>query len=60
MGLRRHRIRHEIESLGPERMTAKKPSQRHPTAGPQPEAIERLIGIFRTGRQVTALEANER
>ena len=39
--------------------TARDPEQAHPAAGPQAVAGNRLIGIFRTGRQVSAGVADE-
>src|SRR5438445_13225431 len=41
-------------------MTAGEPRKRHPTSGPQAEPVERLVGIIRAGRQVAAMEADER
>src|SRR6266542_4749431 len=41
-------------------MTAGEPRKGHPTSGPQAEPVERLVGIVRAGRQVAAMEADER
>ncbi len=56
----RERRRHEIEPGGPERMAAAEPRQRHPPAGPQAEASDRLIGIAGAGRQMAAMEPDQR
>ena len=41
-------------------MTAQKPRQGHPAAGPQAESADRLVGVFGTGRQVPAMQADQR
>src|SRR5262245_5807771 len=41
-------------------MTAGKACQRHPPAGPETEPGERLVGVVRAGRQVAAMEADQR
>ena len=56
---RRRRGRHEVEPRCPPRMTAAQPRQNHPAAGPEPVAIERLVGIVGAGRQVPALKADQ-
>src|SRR5262249_51038294 len=40
-------------------MAAEQPRGRHPASRPQAEAPDRLFGIGRAGRQVSALEADE-
>ena len=52
-------LRHDVEAGGAERMAAEQPRHRHPSAGPQAKAPDRLLGIGRAGRQVPALEADE-
>src|SRR5579872_6034961 len=52
-------IRYEIEPGRAPRMTAQQTRKRHPSAGPQPEAIKRLIAVLRACRQVPALEADQ-
>ena len=56
----RQRLRHEIEPGRAPRLAAQQPRQRHPAAGPQAEAIERLIGIVGAGRQMPAAKADQR
>ena len=50
---------HHIKPRGAPGLTAQQPRQCHPAAGPKAEALDRLVGIFRTGRQMPAFEANE-
>src|SRR5262249_5387915 len=40
-------------------MTAAEPRQRHPAAGPQTEAADRLIGVGRAGGQMAAIEPDQ-
>src|SRR5262252_9669350 len=40
-------------------MTAAEPRQRHPAARPQTEAADRLVGVGRAGRQMTAIEPDQ-
>ena len=40
-------------------MTAQQARERHPGAGPQAIAVERLVGIFRAGRQMATMEADQ-
>ncbi len=56
----RSHLWYEIESRCAERLAAQKPRQRDPCAGPQSEAVERLVGIMRAGRQVPAAKADHR
>src|SRR5207244_12611705 len=51
---------HEIEPGAAERMAAQQPRQRHPAAGPQAKPADRLVGVFRAGRQVPAMPADQR
>ena len=41
-------------------MAATEPRQRHPAAGPQTEAANRLITVIRAGRQMPAVEPAQR
>src|SRR6476659_243944 len=41
-------------------MTAQEPRERHPGAGPQPVAVERLVRVLGAGRKVTAMETDKR
>lgn len=41
-------------------MAAQQPRQCHPTAGPQAEAVERLVGVVGACRQMPAMKAYER
>src|SRR5262249_9346459 len=52
----RQRRRHEVEPGGSEWMAATEPAERHPAAGPQTEAANRLITVIRAGRQMPAVE----
>src|SRR5215813_15132689 len=56
----RQRRRHEVEPGGSEWMAATEPRQRHPAAGPQTEAANRLITVIRAGRQMPAVEPAQR
>jgi hypothetical protein len=58
--LLRQRVGHEIEPVGAPRMAAQQSRQSHPAAGPQAEALDRLVSIVRAGRQVPAIETNKR
>ena len=50
----------EIEPGGPERVTSAEAGQRHPAARPQAEAADCLLGIGRAGREMAAIEADQR
>jgi len=52
--------RNEVQSRRPQGMAAAEARERHPPAGPQAEARQRLVGIFRAGRQVAAMVADQR
>lgn len=41
-------------------MTAQQSCERHPAAGPQPMTGQSLVGIFGTGRQMPAMEPDQR
>jgi len=56
----RQGLRNEVQSRRPQRMAAAEARERHPPAGPQAEARQRLVGIFRAGRQVAAMVADQR
>src|SRR5208337_3671336 len=49
----------EIEAGCPKRLASAKPRQRHPPAGPQAEAADRLIGIYGAGGQMPAFKSDE-
>jgi hypothetical protein len=49
----------EIETGRPEGLAPAKPSERHPAAGPQAEAADRLPGIAGAGGQMAAVESHE-
>ncbi len=53
-------IRYAVDAGRAPWLAARQPRERHPAAGPQPVAVERLVGIFRAGRQVAAVEADQR
>jgi hypothetical protein len=57
---RRHGTRHQIKAAGAGRVAAAQPRQGHPTAGPQPKSCDRLVGIIRTRRQMSAMHADQR
>ena len=57
---RRRRVGDEVEAGGAERLAAQHARERHPSAGPEAMACEGLVGILRAGRQVSAVQADER
>ena len=52
--------RHAVDARRAPRLAAHQTRERHPATGPQAVAVERLVGIFRAGRQMAAMEADER
>ena len=57
---RRSCERHVVDPRCPPGLAAQQPRQGHPSSAPQPKALDRLVGIGRTGRQVPAVVANQR
>ena len=57
---RRQGRRHQIKAARPQRMAAAQSRQGDPAAGPQSKSSDRLVGVIRTGRQVSTMHANER
>jgi hypothetical protein len=57
---RRFCLGHVVDPGGAPGLAAQQPRQGHPSAAPQPEALDRLIAIDRTGRQVTAVVSDQR
>src|SRR6185437_13650466 len=53
-------LRHKIEARCAEWMAAQQPRKRHPSAGPQAKAFERLVAVDRAGRKMTAIIADQR
>ena len=51
---------HAIDARRAPRLAAREARERHPPAGPQAVAIERFVGVFRAGRQMAAMKADER
>lgn len=41
-------------------MAPQQPGERHPAAGPQPESCERFVGVLRAGRDVPAMQPDQR
>jgi len=58
-GLRRN-FAYEIEPGVPPWMAAAEPRQGHPATGPQTMARDRLFGIVRTARKITAIGTEQR
>src|SRR5262249_60967135 len=56
-GLLRQHGGNNVEAGGAKWMTPTQPGQSHPSPGPQAEASDRLVGILRAGRQMSAVEA---
>jgi hypothetical protein len=52
--------RHVVDPRRAPRLAAQQPRQGHPSAGPQPKALDRLVAIDRAGRQVTAVVSDKR
>ena len=52
--------RHVVDPRGAPGLAAQQPRQRHPAAAPQPETLDRLVAIDRTGRQMAAVVADQR
>src|SRR5437588_8430489 len=50
----------EIEPRCSPRVTTAEPRQRHPPSGPQAEAADCLVGVGGAGRQVAAMEPDQR
>jgi len=56
----RHGPRHQVKAACAGRVATAQPCQGHPAASPQSKPGDRLIGIIRTRRQVSAVHADER
>jgi len=52
--------RHVVDSRRAPGLAAQQPRQGHPSAAPQTEALDRLIAIARTGRQMPAVVTDQR
>ena len=57
---RRFCQRHVVDPRRAPGLAAQQPRQRHPSAAPQPEALDRLVAIDRTGRQMAAVVTDQR
>jgi hypothetical protein len=53
------RLRNEVEPRRSEGMTTAQSRQRHPSACPQSEPADRLVGIIGTGRQMPAVRTDQ-
>src|ERR1044072_5240217 len=56
----RRLVRHAVDAGCAPWLAAQQPRKRHPAAGPPAVAVERLVGIFGAGRQMTAMKADQR
>ena len=56
----RPRRRHVVDAGSAPGLAAQQPRQGHPAATPQSEALDRLVAIDRTGRQMAAIEPDQR
>jgi len=51
---------HDIQAGGAERLAAQQSRQSHPATGPKPVTLDRLVSIVRAGRQMPAVESDQR
>jgi hypothetical protein len=56
---RPHATRHEIKAARARWVATAQPRQGDPTAGPQSKSCDRLVGVIRTGRQVSTMHADQ-